>query len=168
MNTTSNESVSTDTSSTLITAIEIEDEDQKMEFLPRHYGNYFQSFETNTYAIMQHMNNDYKGGTWKYMELSNGAGFMFLDSDEKCPISCTGNHFSADMSAEAASLVVATYNLAALFGTLAEERDNPIGKTPDQIEAISVLVTKFVNEYHKLLDYAKQLPEYDLIRGAID
>lgn len=148
MNQEPNETTLVVAENALITAIEVSDEDERMNFLPKHYSKYFMSFEENTYRIMTHMNRAYTGGTWKFMELSNGAGFMSWDSDKVCKMTHAGNYFSGDMSAEAASITVALFNLSAA-GEITDDES-------------------FWIEYRKLQSFACQHAEADMILRAID
>ena len=139
-----------------VTATLIADETQRLNFLPKLFGNYFIQGESLVYDYMKRFCPQYKSGYWDYFSLSNGSGFMAMkaQTDEKLGFEISSNHFREQLSTQAAGIVVTIYALTNLGNRIYDSNQ-------DEAE-------KFFERYHELCAYSRELPEWDLIRRAID
>jgi len=122
---------------------------QRTCFLPKHFGTRFMlRGEALVYAWMDRLSDDYRGGFWNFLALSNGG--FFLAPARSTPMRVTSeNGFDGMMSAEAAGIVATLYALCQLANQTCED---------DLIE-----------KYHALRDFAlSQHAEAACIAQAID
>jgi gamma-glutamylcyclotransferase (GGCT)/AIG2-like uncharacterized protein YtfP len=134
--------------SAVITATIVPDE-RRLAFLPKHFGEkHIMRAEMMVYGQMQRLTrNEYQGGYWHYVELSNGGSYMRLNSEKRFRISVEGNYFDDEMSADAASIVACLFAINQL-----------IWQGLDHLE----------DAYYQLRDYAREHAESALICAAID
>jgi hypothetical protein len=133
----------------LITSTIVEETDRNM-FMVTHFPTAYMKVENGVYTTMDGICKDYRGGYWQFVELSNGGGYMMLDTELKTPmkVSCS-NYYTGILSQDAASIVA---NLYAINKAVWDDPDN---------EAL-------VNQYYFLRDFALEHKERDKILGAID
>ena len=126
------------------------DEDERMDFLPRHAGDLYLAYEYAVYQLMAKACNEYDGGYWDYMDLSNGGFYMLLtdaNSDKQLFMQWDGNYYRGEMSLAAASIGI---NLFA---------QNRFANKP---------VDKFTEYYYQLRNFAAQHVEACEIFRFID
>lgn len=116
--------------------------------LPKRFPGMFLVFESLVYRYFEVFSEDYRRGYWEYIDLSNGGFYMSLKSNSRFYLTVASKGFEAEMTADAASLVV---NMFAV-GQLANEH-----RTGYLIEL-----------YHLLRDFASEHPESSRILGATD
>lgn len=89
-----------------ITATPIKSERARLDFLPGLAGSYFMALETALFRIMDKAcPDDYSGGYWEYVRLSNGGGFAYPTAEEGWNMTSL-NGWQGLMSAEAAGICV--------------------------------------------------------------
>jgi len=122
---------------------------ERLDFLPTFFGTrYMLRGETLVYAWMDRLCEAYAGGSWDFLTLSNGGGFLSLRSDEPMRVTVDSNGFEGSMSAEAASIVATLFALCHLCEQSGED--------------------SHIERYHALHDYAAEHAEAASIYGAID
>ncbi|MDR8402140.1 antirestriction protein [Paraburkholderia sp. USG1] len=124
------------------------DESARMDMLPRYFGQHMIRAEITVYTAMESLCESYCGGFWDYFELSNDAFYMAPRLDGPLSISCDGNGWSGEMSADAAGIVACLFALNAM----AWSTENP----------------RFAQLYDRLLAFADQHAEAGAIYAAID
>lgn len=125
---------------------------QRSNFIPRHVrGGIMKqiTFENTVYGVMDRICAAYKGGSWDFFEVSNGAFFMAPVREAPVEITVEGNAFSGKLAPGAAG-VVAT--LMALSEMTFRYKDD---------EGLS-------EAFHSLREYAATREDFDLIFRAID
>jgi hypothetical protein len=133
----------------LITSTIVEETDRNM-FMVTHFPTAYMKVENGIYNTMDKFCKDYRGGYWDFVELSNGGGYMSLETEapDGMQVSCD-NYYRGVMTLDAASI---TANLYAINKAVWDDPDN---------EAL-------VNQYYFLRDFALEHKERDKILGAID
>jgi len=121
---------------------------ERMAFLPKHFGNDMLHAESAVYESMTRLCRTYQGGYWEFVELSNGGCYLRLTTPGPLGIRVDGNGFGGEMSVDAASIVATLFALNALSW----ERS----------------AAAFADQYYLLFDYAMQHEEKRKILGAID
>lgn len=126
-------------------------EGARLAITPRYLKHKYLSGESTVYAVMRSMCREYDGGYWNYYELSNGSFYMAPKADpvEKIKICCV-NMYEGEVSYEVAGIITCLY----VWCQLANDTEDD----------------HFIELYHNLLDYCRQLPdeEYSAIRRAIN
>ncbi|PQV44115.1 antirestriction protein [Paraburkholderia sp. BL21I4N1] len=123
-------------------------EERRMDILSRYFGRHMIRAEVTVYTAMESLCETYRGGFWDYVELSNGAFYMAPRLDGPLPVSCDGNGYSGEMSADAAGIVACLFALNAM----AWSTEDPL----------------FAQLYDRLLTFADQHAEAGAIYAAID
>jgi hypothetical protein len=123
-------------------------QEQRADFLPHFFGMHFMRGEAAVYATLQSMCQEYDGGYWEFYMLSNGGFYMAPAARKTFHLSCEGNGFEGEVSANAAGIIATLMALNAL-----------VWKTEDQALAES---------FYRLRDYALQHRESRSILRAID
>lgn len=135
------------TAGSAITAHLVGDDD-RLDFLPKHFGRRFLEGEMAIYQTMDMLCRSYSGGFWDFIELSNGGFYMRLQSKGPLAIRVpTGNDFAAELSPDGAGIVVTLFALNQL---------------------IWAGVSELTNAFYLLRDYARQHEEHAKIFMAID
>lgn len=129
-----------------IIATLVADED-RLAFLPTLFGRYFMHVESSVYTWMRELCQDYGGGYWEFVALSNAAGYMRPQTGPWV-VDVDGNGFRGTLSGDAAGIVVTLFALSHLSF-----------RFPD---------TELGEIYHRLLGYAKQHPDAGKILATID
>ncbi|MCB5299236.1 antirestriction protein [Yersinia intermedia] len=81
---------------------------QRMRFWLQHFGSILQwlMLEPRIFGWMDRLCTDYHGRSWSFYTLSNGGAFMAPEGDEQWSLFNGMNGNGAEMSAEAAGIVV--------------------------------------------------------------
>jgi hypothetical protein len=130
-----------------IVAREVPDE-QRVQTLPRHFGQEMLTVEHAVFVFMGKLSAQYTGGRWAYIELSNGGFYMRPESERRFPMMVDGNNFEGEMSADAAGITACLFALSHL-------------SLQTQEDAIAT-------HFHLLRDFAIAHPEAQDILAAID
>lgn len=130
-----------------IAAREIPD-DERMQFLPRHFGHHMMVAEAMVFDWMGKLCEDYHGGMWRFYDLDNDGFYMAPDAAEKMHLVCAGNYYDGDMSADAAGIVATLYTLNMMLWNAPSEA--------------------LQTAYYALRDFAGEHAEANAIFGAID
>jgi len=86
----------------------VADDDERMAFLPQHFGPSPLYFESQMYAIATKVIAGYRGGLWEFAYTRSGAPFMYLKGVSQCSISTIfGDSFYSLPSEIAGFLVTA-------------------------------------------------------------
>ncbi len=123
-------------------------EDERLQFLPRHFGRNMVVSEFIVYDWMGKLCADYGGGLWKFYDLDNDGFYMAPDRDELMHLAWADNGYAGDMSADAAGIVASLFTLNSL-----------VWRT--QSEALE-------RAYYGLRDFAAEHTEARAILAAID
>ncbi|NWL45447.1 antirestriction protein [Pseudomonas hunanensis] len=78
---------------------------RRLSVLPRYFGHHMIAVEGAIYDALREICNAYHGGYWEYYELSNGAFFMAPTGADNFTLTCAGNYFQGELSAEATGIV---------------------------------------------------------------
>lgn len=121
---------------------------QRLRFLPKHFGIDMMVGEATVFDSMRRICPSYHGGLWDFVEVSNGAFYMRLQSNELQDIDMSGeNGYTGQMSADAAGITATLFALNQLIWSGRE---------------------RFTNAFYLLREFAAQHPEFREIFGAID
>lgn len=124
-------------------------EDERMQFLPRIFGEHLLAGESLVYDWMQTLAPDYHGGFWLFYALSNGGFYMAPELDcETIRICCAGNFYEGRMSPDAAGIVATLHALNDLAWITRQAR--------------------MIDRFHHLRHYAGDHAEGPAIFAAID
>ena len=64
---------------------------RRMAFLPRLFGAWYLTGEAGVYNLARSLCADYQGGSWEFVELSCGSGFMYPLSASRYRLAVTGS-----------------------------------------------------------------------------
>jgi Antirestriction protein len=138
---------SIDTISQNIAAREIPN-DERLQILPRHFGRHMLTVEYAVYSFMRKLANQYTGGYWRYIELSNQGFYMAPEHDTTFNICVDSNGFEGQMSADAAGITACLFALSHLSFQIQHE--------------------SIATHFHQLRDFALEHAEASVILAAID
>ncbi len=133
----------------LIISVTLLADQQRLNFLPRHFGRQMMAVEQNLYTRLSELSSDYTGGYWNFYDLSNGGCYLAPTAPERMRIVVQGNDFEGTMSADAAGITATLFTLSELSF---------------RFQRAEVLGTRF----HQLRDFAADHAEAGLIFRAID
>ena len=122
---------------------------QRLNFLPRHFGRQMMAVEQHLYSRLSELSSDYTGGYWNFYDLSNGGCYLAPTAPERLRIVVQGNDFEGTMSADAAGITATLFTLSEL--SFRFQRAEVLG-----------------NRFHQLRDFAADHAEAALIFRAID
>lgn len=88
-------------------------EQERLCALPRYFGPWDVIVEGSVYNWMRELCQDYAGGEWRFMALSNG-GLFLVPRAGQYTLTQPNNGFNGTVSAEAAGLIVTLYALSHL------------------------------------------------------
>lgn len=129
---------------------------QRMRFLPRHFGNLMMVAENTTYNIANKLMKvtdqagslkPYNGGYWEYAIGPSGAPFMFPKEDQDVEVTNPLSREAQNLSPMVGGIVVSMLTLQAIFNS------NVFDSLSDEQH------DDLINRYHNLLDDG-----YDLAR----
>ncbi len=126
-------------------------EEDRLEFLPRHFGTHMLTVENCLYAQFAKLCPTYIGGYWHFYDLSNGGCYL-APSHERYPLVHADNFFEATVSGHAAGIIVSLFTFSHVSFAL---EDDPLGP-------------RIAQYFHLLRDFAGDHPEAGLIFRAID
>ena len=124
-------------------------EEARSAFMFDHFGPAFMFVENGVYVTLGKICTDYLGGYWQFVELSNGGGYMRLDTPKPTLHLACENYYEGDLSPDAASIVACLYAINS--AVLTRPNDENLYK-----------------HYYWLRDYAAQHVEAESIFSAID
>nr|CAQ76540.1 antirestriction protein klcA [Yersinia pseudotuberculosis] len=136
-----------------VTAIKVPNY-QRMDIFPLLFGARHIKGEALIYGHMRKFCTAYNGGHWVIFRLSNGGAYLRPDM-ETARMGVTSNYFDAEISGDAAGIIVTLYALNVLMWE-ASGNDN------------EVLLQRLTNNYDWLKDYASEHSERGFIYRAID
>lgn len=134
--------------STPVAARRVEDS-QRINSLPRHFGNRLLTFEGAVYDFMRRFSPDYRGGFWEFIELSNGGFYMAPQQEGTFRFSVDTNGYDGEMSPDAAGITVCLFACSHLSFRYCD----------DQV---------FADHFHRLREFAMDHAEASAIFAAID
>lgn len=117
---------------------------------PKYFGPIRQAIATEK-AIFDWMGRlcaTYNGGYWEFYELSNGGFVMLIDSDKPIAVHWAENYIDLTMSLRSACITACLFAYVQLHEKTADDR--------------------FADLYQRLLQFAMECPESQLIRRVID
>lgn len=122
--------------------------ERRPQFLPKRFGPaLLPCGEMLVYGWMQRLCDSYRGGLWRFVELSNGGFYMAPNLPGPFHLRVDGNGFSGELSADAAGIVASMFAL----NQLACDGHG-----------------QFDDAYYLLMDFACQHAEHRSILKAID
>lgn len=133
----------------VITATEVTDANQRLNFLPTFFGrNLMLVGENYVYNMMGKLSKSYTHGDWRYHMLSNGGFYMAPQMSEKMSVCWPMNYYEGEVSADAAGIIATLYALVLLTEQFQSEH--------------------FLELYNRLRDYVYYHPERNEINKATD
>lgn len=123
-------------------------DEARLNCLPRFFGNRCVMVENAVFTMMGIMCADYHGAFWQFFELSNGGFYMVPKTDNRFHMTCDGNGFEGDVSADAAGIIACLMAFSHLSFQLEDDR--------------------IIDAFHRLRDFASDHSEAGLIFSAID
>jgi hypothetical protein len=127
-------------------------EHQRLDFLPRHFGQLMLNVEAYIYNRFDLLCPEYKGGYWEFYDLSNGGCYLAPDGGTY-RIRQPNNYFDEVVSADAAGIIVTLYAMSELsFRYYNCEQGTQV----------------FSERFYQLRDFALSHAEASLIFRAID
>jgi len=121
---------------------------QRLQMLPKHFGQHMLTIENAIYSFMRTLSSQYRGAYWNFFELSNGGFYMAPESKNMFNICVEGNGFEGEMSADAAGITACLF----AFSHLSFHIDDDTIAT----------------HYYWLRDFAMDHPEVRAILAATD
>lgn len=85
------------------------DEANRLEALPKHFGHAFAAFETTMYSLAESFCDEYSGGLWVMVELSNGGFYMYPESPELVNYTNAANYSEGTMRAESFGIALTLF-----------------------------------------------------------
>ncbi len=131
-----------------IAATRISDDD-RLGFLPRHFGTHMMIVERALYAELRHLCAEYRGGWWNFYDLSNGGCYLAPGGAAEFHLKVPGNGFDGRLSADATGVTVTLFALSHLSFRFPS-------------------VPMFGEQFYRLRDFALEHGERQLIFAAID
>jgi hypothetical protein len=131
-----------------ITATQVPDDD-RLGFLPRHFGAHMMIVERALYAELRQLCAEYRGGWWNFYDLSNGGCYLAPGGVETFHLQVPGNGFDGRLSADATGVTVTLFALSHLSF---------------RFPSIPI----FSDRFYQLRDFAIEHGERQLIFAAID
>ena len=125
-------------------------DDQRLDFLPRHFGTLMLNVENYIYNRFDALCPDYDGGYWEFYELSNGGCYL-APRGEQYRIQQPNNHFDEVVNADAAGIIITLYAMSELSFAYYYEK-----------------VEVFSERFYQLRDFALSHADARLIFRAID
>lgn len=149
MNTTAIENIPLAAYGELIPTARLIPERQRMGFLPKLFGNrLFMLGEGVVYHFMGDMCSADTGGLWAFVAIPDGTGYMRPKANGTYSMSCAGNQWEGDVSADAAGIIVTLMALSQM-------------SFDDQTDTCA-------ENFHALRDFVSGHPEAKHIYRAID
>ena len=124
-------------------------EAERLDFLPRHFGQHLMVFEQTLYTQMGRLCAGYSGGYWEFYDLSNGGCYLAPSGTTVYRVRVSSNYFEGDLSADAAGITATLYAINSLTFRYPQVR-------------------RHVDRYHQLRDFACGHAQASLILAAID
>ena len=129
-------------------------EEDKINFLPEHFGKAFLRLEMMVYGLARKFCEDHQGGYWDFFHLSNEGGYLGLDTTRRLTLSTPNGFFRPNVNGNTFGIIISLYAINWLSHDLAERGH----------EAAPLLC----DQYERLHDFACQHQDVNLILRAID
>lgn len=113
--------------------------DERMNFLPKSFGNQFLRFENLLLAVASKTIKGYKSGYWEFAHTQSGSPFAFLGAYDTQTVCSLFGHNETELPA-----VLAGLHTSALAVLLLIERANQYGISPDETD-------RLIDRYHDLI-----------------
>lgn len=133
---------------------EIVDCPDRDDFLLKHTGKAYLRFENLCYELASKFIEKYKGGTWEYIELSNG-GFFIMPKDEEHYVLRNLVGVRERVKNQVAGIFITIYALFELSNSYHQAGEYSLSE-------------KLSEKYGKLLDYCYSRLDYLTIKKFID
>lgn len=131
------------------------DEAKRLEMLPKYFKSLMGIVEHKCYRMADFLSTEYEGAYWEFVELSNGGFFMYpAVSGEKIKIDADVGmiYGEQEMSQVGFGLVVALFTYSHLAEAMTEDNRRNM----------------LLQQYHKVMEYAREHEDFWLILKAID
>lgn len=87
-------------------------ESERLSFLPRLFKNQFIRCEGHIYLLASNLSESYRGGSWEFVEASNGALYMRPELEEGETFSTsTDGFFEGELSADAFGILCTFFTI---------------------------------------------------------
>ena len=123
-------------------------EGERLDVLPKRFGQHMLVVESAIYDFMAASARSYRGGFWKFFELSNGGFYMAPVGEITFDIHVEGNGFEGVMSADAAGITACLFAFSHL--------------------SFQIRSDALVNHFYQLRAFALEHAEASVILAAID
>lgn len=100
---------------TAVISSQIVPNNERALFLCRLFGSLTPYGENNIFNQARRLCKEYDGGSWKYIKLSIGGGYLVPECAEYFNVSVPGNYFEGELSADATGIVLTLFTLNALI-----------------------------------------------------
>lgn len=142
----------------------------RLNFLPKHAGRFFMTFEALVFNVAERFSKSYSGGFWEFKEGKTQGEvetpfFYLVPSGEKFEVSNPNNYFSGELTGEAYGVGVTLMSLSNFLFYVDDKRNRATGAEAQQISQQQEYLT---DAFYALRDYAQTLPEARLINKLID
>lgn len=129
-----------------IIEIKLFSDNEKFNFLPRLFKNHFMRCENHIYQLAEKLADNYQGGSWEFIEASNGALYMRpnVEKDYKFSVSCD-NYFEGELSGDAFGILCTFLTINNMCGIL-ESKNAPQEKLKHFID-MNYLIKDFLLEH---------------------
>jgi hypothetical protein len=122
--------------------------DQRLDVLPKRFGHHMLTVENAIYDFMAAHARTYRGGFWKFVELTNGGFYMAPVGEAIFDVHIEGNGFEGAMSSDAAGITACLFAFSHL--------------------SFQIQSDALVNHFYQLRDFALEHAEATAILAAID
>lgn len=80
-------------------------EDERLDFMPRYFGNHCMNVEVHLYNWMDNHVQGYGGGYWEFYRLSNGGPLVCMNEERPVRLVNPENYFDSNMTLHVASVI---------------------------------------------------------------
>ena len=126
----------------------------RLQFLPKHFGKHHLEAARNLHFYLEKFCNDSsKAKDWRFYELSNGGFYLAPGVDEVLLLDIPRNHLKKYLSADVVGIICTLYTLDAL-------------RARQEINERHYSL-KLIEQFQRLVCYANQYKEHEIIANAI-
>ena len=142
----------------------------RLNFLPKHAGRFFMTFEALVFNTAERFSKSYNGGFWAFKEgktqCEQENQFFYLVPDgEKFDVSNPDNYFDGELTGEAYGVGVTLISLSNYLFYVDDKRKRLTGAEAQQVSKQQEYLT---DAFYALRAYAQTLPEAQQINKLID
>jgi len=128
------------TKETINTQYTLVSDDERMEFLPKHFGDLFQKFESLLFTVASKTIKGYNGGYWEFATTEDAIPFAFPRASEPLTVTTMFGTSEAQIPTQIAGILC-----TALATLIMAERAKFYGISEDQTEQLIDLYYNLVS-----------------------